>query len=92
MSRPDLLGPALRRLRLERDERQREVAQRAGLTRPMLSNYERGRRRPSPRNLAALLQALEADQTTLHRTMQRLAALGELALDAAGLEEVAADV
>ena len=92
MSRPDLLGPALRRLRLERHERQEEVAQRAGFAPSMLSNYERGKHRPRARNLAALLQALEADQTTLHQTMQRLAALGELALDAAGLEEVAADV
>jgi len=53
------LGPALRRLRLRQGASQRQVAEAAGLTRPMISAYERGLTQPSVTTLGRLLDALE---------------------------------
>ena len=53
------LGPALRRLRLRRGLSQRELARRAGVTRSMISSYERGTNLPSLPTLDRLLGALE---------------------------------
>ena len=52
------LGPALRRLRLRRGLSQRELATRAGVTRPMISSYERGTNLPSLPTLDRLLGSL----------------------------------
>lgn len=68
MPRFDNLGPALRYLRLHggpEPRKQLEVADRAGVTRGMLSSYEKGRRDPTLRTLERLLGALEADLVQL---------------------------
>lgn len=64
------LGPALRRLRQHHDLHQQEVAQAAGITKSMVSAYERGRRRPSLPTLVRLLNALGADFKVLQRAVR----------------------
>lgn len=63
------IGPALRLLRERRDLRQYVVAERAGVTKAMLSAYENGKRRPSLGTLDRLLAALGADLGDLARAM-----------------------
>jgi transcriptional regulator with XRE-family HTH domain len=53
------VGAALRRIRLERQRRQRHVAKAAGITRGMLCSYEKGRQCPSLANLVGVLTALD---------------------------------
>jgi transcriptional regulator with XRE-family HTH domain len=53
------VGGALRRLRLARRLAMKQVASRAGITRPMLSRYELGRQHPSLPNLVKVLRALD---------------------------------
>jgi len=63
------VGAALRHLRLHggsEPRKQLEVAAEAGVTRGMLSSYERGRQEPSLKNLDRVLGALGADLTQLH--------------------------
>jgi len=63
------VGAALRHLRLHggtEPRKQLDVAADAGVTRGMLSSYERGRQEPSLRNLERVLDALGADLTQLH--------------------------
>lgn len=63
------VGAALRHLRLHggsAPRKQMDVAAEAGVTRGMLSSYERGRQEPSLRNLDRVLQALGADLAELH--------------------------
>lgn len=58
------IGPALRFLRLHgpsAPSKQKEVAARAGVTKGMLSSYERSKQEPSLSTLARLLAALDAD-------------------------------
>ena len=64
------LGPALRRLRQVRDLRQHELAEAAGVTKSMVSAYERGRRRPSLPTLVQLLNAVGADFAVLRRAFR----------------------
>lgn len=64
------LGPALRRARRLRGLTQREVSERTGLTRAMISGYERGRLNPLVRSLWKLLEALGATLTDLETLMQ----------------------
>jgi transcriptional regulator with XRE-family HTH domain len=67
------VGAALRHLRLHggpEPRKQLDVAAEAGVTRGMLSSYERGRQEPSLRNLDRVLQALGADLTRLHWAIQ----------------------
>ena len=64
------LGPALRLLRQKRGARQYELARRAGITKAMLSGYERGARLPSLRTLASVLDAQGAGFDNLHRAME----------------------
>ena len=64
------LGPTLRRLRRLRGMSQRDVAQASGITRPMLSGYERGRTLPSVETLDRLLAALGASLAELERFMR----------------------
>lgn len=65
------LGPALRLLRQCRDLYQHEVARAAGVTKSMVSAYERGRRRPSLPTLVQLLNAIDADFATLQRAVRQ---------------------
>jgi len=64
------LGPALRLLRLRHGSRQHDLAHRAGITKAMLSGYERGARLPSLRSLAAVLDAQGVGFDKLHRAME----------------------
>jgi transcriptional regulator with XRE-family HTH domain len=52
---------ALRWLRLQKRRKQREVAQRAGITQGMLCAYEQGKREPSLASLGKVLDALDVD-------------------------------
>lgn len=63
------LGPALRRLRMRRGQRQFETAEAAAITKAMLSAYENGKRRPSLKTLDQILAALEADLGDLHAAL-----------------------
>jgi len=63
------LGPALRRLRMARGLRQYEAAEKAGVTKAMLSAYETGKRRPSLKTLDRLLDAIGVDLGDLHRAL-----------------------
>ena len=58
--RPERLGRALRGLRLSRGLKQYQAAEKAGITKAMLSAYETGKRLPSLRTLANYLHALDA--------------------------------
>lgn len=53
------VGAALRRLRRERRLLSKQVASRAGISRPMLSRYEHGQQHPSLPNLVKVLRALD---------------------------------
>jgi transcriptional regulator with XRE-family HTH domain len=53
------VGAALRRIRFERGTYQNRVADFAGITKAMLSAYERGRQCPSLSTLVRLLKALD---------------------------------
>jgi len=64
------LGPALRHLRLTRELTQLEVAQRAAVTKAMVSGYETAGRLPSVRTLARLLGALDTDFQGLHEAIE----------------------
>src|SRR5689334_21354662 len=55
------LGPALRLLRTRHRLRQYQVAEKAGLTKAMLSSYEVAGVKPSLHSLNAILTALESD-------------------------------
>ncbi len=54
-----LIGEQLRLARAERGETLREVAQRAGVSTPYLSEVERGRKEPSSEVLSAITGSLE---------------------------------
>ena len=58
---PQHLGKALRLLRTRQNTTQVAIADRAGLTKAMLSCYETGAQLPSMQSLASTLQALGAD-------------------------------
>lgn len=70
------IGPALRALREARGLRQYITAERARITKAMLSAYENGRRRPSLGTLDRILGALEAGWGDLARAMERVARRG----------------
>lgn len=70
MGDPRQLGLALREIRKRRGLRQSEMARRAGITKAMACNYERGRRHPSLQTLDRLLVALEVDLGVLHRALR----------------------
>ena len=69
----DVLCKALVRMRIDRGLAQREVASRAGLTRPMLSAYEHGRVEPKLRTLLQILQAMDTDLSHLSAYMEMVA-------------------
>ena len=69
-----LVGEQLRLARLGRGETLREVAERAGVSTPYLSEVERGRKEPSSEILAAVAGALETSLLDLTRGVaERLA-------------------
>lgn len=86
----DRLGQALRQLRQERELRQYEVAERAGITRTMLSSYEAGKVMPHLATLASILEALDADLETLDRALRRAEGRAELPAGPRARLEVAA--
>ncbi len=55
------MGPALRLLRTRRGLRQYQVADKAGITKAMLSSYEIAGVKPSLQSLTSILSALETD-------------------------------
>lgn len=59
------LGKALVYLRNRRELTATEVSERSGVTKPMLSGYERNINRPSVETLAKILHGLGADFTEL---------------------------
>jgi len=63
------VGGALRRLRLERDLGQKQVAGRAGISRSMLSRYEHGHRYPSLPILAKILRVLDCSAEDFGRRL-----------------------
>lgn len=75
MPRFHKIGPALRYLRLyggREPKKQLEVADRADVTRGMLSSYERGHQAPTLKSLDRVLDALEADLVKLQWALQRV--------------------
>jgi transcriptional regulator with XRE-family HTH domain len=60
-------GSAVRRLRLQRGETQRQLAGCAGIPKASLAAYERGRRLPTVPVLARLLVALCCSEDTFSR-------------------------
>jgi len=83
----EVLGKALRWLREDRGMKQDDVAQVAGITRPMLSAYERGRVQPTLDTLDRLLGALECDLTALSQALKIVNSMGKVGrkpLDEAG--------
>lgn len=72
MERFDNIGRAVRALRVGRQWSQRELARRAGITDALLSNYERGCKAPSLRNLGRLLDALGTDLCELETELDRI--------------------
>lgn len=76
------LGAALKRLRRQREASQREVATAAGITRPMVSAYERGLTQPSVATLGHLLDALGASIAELEEALAKAAGSGDPSHDA----------
>ena len=70
----DNLGPALRWLRQRRAMKQHEVADAAGITRPMLSAYERGKVHPTLDTLDTILDALGCTLSQLGEAIKLAAA------------------
>lgn len=58
MARFDNIGKAILLLREKQDKSQKELAQEAGITSAMLSNYETGVKKPSVDSLGKILDAL----------------------------------
>lgn len=69
----DRLGQALRWLRLHRKLRQREVAQKAGITSSMLSSYESGKKTPTLATLFKILEAMDCALIDLVRALDLVA-------------------
>lgn len=77
----DKLPEALRLLRHRAGLRQNELAERARVTKPMMSAYETGTKRPTTETLDKILDALGEDVTGLGqalRTVQRASERMEL--------------
>jgi transcriptional regulator with XRE-family HTH domain len=78
--REESLGAVLRQMRLDRGWSQTEMADRAGIGQPTLSNIENGRKRPYRETLAALENALGVTPDALLEVALREGPLqGELA-------------
>ncbi|WP_405062972.1 helix-turn-helix domain-containing protein [Kribbella sp. NBC_01505] len=66
----EVIGNVFRRLRNERGITLRELAERAQVSVPYLSEIERGRKEPSSEILAAICRALELELTDLLNEVQ----------------------
>ncbi len=66
----EVIGNVFRRLRRERGITLRELAERAQVSVPYLSEIERGRKEPSSEILAAICRALELELTDLLNEVQ----------------------
>jgi transcriptional regulator with XRE-family HTH domain len=66
------IGEALRRLRQERDLKQAQVAEGAGITSPMLSAYETGKQKPSFATIDKILTAMDLDPIDLVSALKEL--------------------
>jgi transcriptional regulator with XRE-family HTH domain len=66
----EVIGNVFRRLRRERGITLRELAERAQVSVPYLSEIERGRKEPSSEILAAICRALDLDLTDLLAEVQ----------------------
>jgi transcriptional regulator with XRE-family HTH domain len=64
------LGRALRWLRERQGRRQYQLAEKAGITKGMLSAYETGKQSPSLETLGKLLATLDCDLSDLHNAIQ----------------------
>lgn len=58
--------------------KQEDVAQTAGITRPMLSAYERGRVQPTLDTLDRLLRALDCDLSALSEALKIVTSMGKV--------------
>jgi len=67
-----LVGPALRAIRMEQGLSQTHTAERAGITKAMLSSYETGKALPALSSLVPVLKVLYSDLRRLQDTMDRL--------------------
>ncbi len=67
-----VFGHALRQIRVDRGLLQKELADKAGMTRPTLSVYERGRAEPKLLSVLRLLQAMDAELGQLGTYMDTL--------------------
>lgn len=76
------LGDAIRRRREEIGLSRREVAERAGLSYPYLSELETGRKRGSPDSIRSVAEALGLGQDELWARADRLAAAEPIDTDA----------
>ena len=64
------LGPALRLLRDMKGKRQYQVADDAGISKPLLSAYETGKQKPSLEVLGRIIEALDSNLVDLHQALQ----------------------
>jgi len=67
-----VFGQALRQIRVDRGLLQKELADKAGMARPTLSVYERGRAEPKLLSVLRLLQAMDAELGQLGTYMDTL--------------------
>jgi transcriptional regulator with XRE-family HTH domain len=66
------LGKALLWLRLDKQRKQNEVAQAAGITQAMLCSYEKGKRTPSLDSLGKVLSTLGVSLAELEKTLLKV--------------------
>jgi transcriptional regulator with XRE-family HTH domain len=81
------LGPALRLLRKRHGLTQQQIADRAGITKAMMSAYEVGKYFPALETLSRLLVSLDCDLRRLQDAMEEAAA-GDAASSAAPAESL----
>ena len=68
------LGPALRLLRHRRGLMQYQLAEKAGITKAMISSYEVGKHLPALDTLSRMLRSMECDLHELQNAMDEMEA------------------
>lgn len=68
-SRARTFGQTLRNARRQAQVSQDDLAQRSGVDRSAISNYERGRREPNLRTIVKLARALDIEPASLLRDL-----------------------
>jgi transcriptional regulator with XRE-family HTH domain len=66
------LGEALKWLRNQRGWGQKKLAAAAGITKSMVSSYEKGKQSPTLATIDKMMTALEADLCDLHRVFEHV--------------------